>query len=66
MSVSVGDVVTLKSGGPRMTVDFLSRTTGLASCTWFKGDEVVTKDFNPNTLVQVPPMEKSASEVSES
>lgn len=56
---NIGDVVMLKSGGPRMTVENAGNNanTGqpFVSCTWFnmtsKGSEKVTKSFTPEALV---------------
>lgn len=47
-----GDVVQLKSGGPRMTVETSDET--LTSCTWFdtKG-ELKRADF-PTVIVEKP------------
>ncbi|MGY3323378.1 YodC family protein [Pseudomonas sp. TE3911] len=55
---SVGDVVTLKSGGPAMTVDSLPNDfrTGepLVRCTWFdKNDSVQYENFGPALLKAV-------------
>ncbi len=41
--INVGDVVTLKSGGPKMTV-FLVRDSG-AECQWFNDEERVLHGF---------------------
>jgi len=56
MNIKAGDVVQLKSGGPKMTVskvgEFLKargRTTAL--CTWFDNDaKVQEKIFEPAQL----------------
>lgn len=42
--IKAGDVVTLKSGGPHMTVECLP-STETASVRWFCGDEVRGFDF---------------------
>jgi len=39
----VGDVVQLKSGGPKMTIDRISVTQ--ASCTWFEGTQSLSSWF---------------------
>ncbi len=40
MEWKLGDVVRLKSGGPKMTVEKkLSSTTGEVSCAWFNEKE---------------------------
>ena len=45
-----GDVVRLKTGGPRMTVDELL-TIGKVSCVWFDADQKIQREsFNPESL----------------
>ena len=49
---TAGDTVSLKSGGPWMTVD--SVQTGkphLVFCVWFEGTERKTGSFRPDSLV---------------
>jgi len=49
----VGDVVMLKSGGPKMTVSFVSDESGLIECTWFdKSGERKHDEFSPDTLTE--------------
>lgn len=33
--MKIGDVVQLKTGGPRMTVEHVSDVTGFVRCVWF-------------------------------
>lgn len=50
----IGDVVRLKSGGPKMTVNqLLGRDNQLLGCSWFLGT------FNPDA-VELAPKEKAA------
>ena len=50
----LGDVVQLKSGGPKMTVNqLLGRDRQLLGCSWFLGT------FNPDA-VELAPKEKAA------
>jgi uncharacterized protein YodC (DUF2158 family) len=50
----LGDVVQLKSGGPKMTVNqLLGRDNQLLGCSWFLGT------FNPDA-VELVPKEKAA------
>lgn len=52
----IGDVVTLKSGGQKMTVVkmFINGKTktyqGLVDCQWFIGNGLKTATFNQNVL----------------
>lgn len=36
--INEGDVVRLKSGGPRMTVDWVDTERGTITCSWFDGE----------------------------
>ena len=50
--VTVGKVVQLKSGGPKMTVkgrDMLMN--GLIKCQWFAGKKLEAGHFEPETLI---------------
>jgi uncharacterized protein YodC (DUF2158 family) len=41
-----GDVVLLKSGGPIMTIDYISIQREKATCIWFdKNNEFFSQDF---------------------
>jgi uncharacterized protein YodC (DUF2158 family) len=61
MDIKDGDVVMLKSGGPKMTVVYVgnSRTehSGNISCKWFRGDEKFEElqygSFSDESLVVV-------------
>jgi uncharacterized protein YodC (DUF2158 family) len=46
-----GDVVQLKSGGPKMTVRELEDQTGVV-CVWFAGSKRETARFEASTLVK--------------
>ena len=47
-----GDVVSLKSGGPAMTVDGYS-DNGKVICVWFESNKREESLFNENTLEKV-------------
>lgn len=50
----LGDVVQLKSGGPRMTVESVSDGEGydLVDCVWFEKHTAHRQSFNPALLVK--------------
>lgn len=45
-----GDIVTLKSGGPKMTVEFTENDSKLVYCTWFDGTEKKEDSFFPDSI----------------
>lgn len=54
VSLSVGDVVQVKSGGPRMTITQI--TNGNAECTWFEnGTPVPFSQSFPLAILAPPP-----------
>lgn len=52
-SFEVGEVVTLKSGGPEMTVQKILDLSGgtMVRCQWFGGRKLENDDFPPASLV---------------
>lgn len=49
-----GDIVQLKSGGPKMTVGgYMSGTSSSVSCTWFVKETPQHKYFNEKALKKV-------------
>jgi uncharacterized protein YodC (DUF2158 family) len=52
MAFNKGDVVQLKSGGPRMTVGEIGE--GGVFCIWFHGHEQLQKVFPPEVLEASP------------
>lgn len=48
-----GDIVQLKSGGPKMTVNSVGEDGKIYS-VWFKGAALESGRFQPETLVHVP------------
>lgn len=51
--LSKGMIVRLKAGGPDMTVNGISGTTGQVHCVWFAGKKLEQGYFAPETLVLV-------------
>ena len=56
--INIGDVVMLKSGGPKMTVSnypFMdicgNENENVAECNWFEGDRLVHGTFKVETLM---------------
>lgn len=47
-SFNVGDVVQLKSGGPKMTVKSAGKET--VWCVYFEGGKYATESFHPDCL----------------
>lgn len=48
--IKVGDVVQLKSGGPKMTVESTKSNSAGVLCTWFDGAEKKSSFFHPDAL----------------
>ena len=48
----VGDIVRLKSGGPKMTVEILLGD-GELKCQWFDGSELQEARFDPDVVLLV-------------
>lgn len=51
ISLKVGDVVQLKSGGPKMTVSKIDQDDNTYNCCWFNGKKVEWADFPLEALV---------------
>ena len=52
--LKVGDLVHLKSGGPRMTVTAVDKENDKVNCQWFVGNELNQDLFPIETLVNHP------------
>lgn len=51
--LKAGDVVQLKSGGPKMTIQWIGKDYGdviMALCQWFDGKELKDGKFSPDQL----------------
>jgi uncharacterized protein YodC (DUF2158 family) len=57
MNHNIGDVVRLKSGGPKMTIDTVNYAghSGLVRCVWFSENEVRYDNFSKESLELVVP-----------
>lgn len=53
----VGDIVQLKSGGPKMTVE-VELSSGAVRCQWFAGSKLSWGDFPPYALTRVEEEQK--------
>jgi uncharacterized protein YodC (DUF2158 family) len=51
--LKIGDVVTLNSGGPEMTVNALP-LGGPVTCLWFSGDDLKSGNMALDALTKVP------------
>jgi len=49
--MKTGDLVALKSGGPLMTVNSMTREDKLVSCEWFSGERLRRDSFDRECLV---------------
>lgn len=50
--LKAGDIVVLKSGGPKMTIEWFGTYSGVAKaqCTWFEGAKKSSELFAVNSL----------------
>lgn len=55
-----GDIVRLKSGGPKMTVEELNILTSKIDCHWFGGAKLQRGSFAPEQLEHVTEDEKTS------
>lgn len=54
----IGDVVQLKSGGPKMTVKFSPPEKGEVLCQWFGGSKLESGYFPKASLIKIDEGEK--------
>jgi uncharacterized protein YodC (DUF2158 family) len=50
MSISIGTVVQLKTGGPKMTVSKIDYDNDLVKVQWFEGTDLKEAKFRPGNL----------------
>ncbi|GHV14760.1 hypothetical protein FACS189491_11430 [Spirochaetia bacterium] len=53
MDFKVGDVIVLKSGGPKMTVERIATHTNgneYVECSWFVNEKLESNKFPPDAL----------------
>ena len=61
-NIKAGDVVVLKSGGPRMTVDYVNDDGKTAYCIWFDKNETrQRKNFFLASLAKVQTTEATSA-----
>lgn len=53
--LNVGDVVTLRSGGPKMTIERVNADEQQAWCIWFDEGKPQHASFLLTTLAKAPP-----------
>ncbi len=55
--LKAGEIVRLKSGGPEMTIEEISRwhesSKDQAKCTWFNGGKIESKIFELTSLEKI-------------
>lgn len=49
----IGDVVKLNSGGPEMSICYVSDSGGDCTCQWFAGKKLEDGCFDKNSLILV-------------
>lgn len=54
--LKIGDVVSLPSGGPQMTVGGYVDDSDQLMCQWFDGNKINQHGFLPGALVKVDPV----------
>jgi uncharacterized protein YodC (DUF2158 family) len=55
MTLEIGDIVWLKSGGPKMTVEGKAAMGGGVICKWFDRTELKTSTFAEGALTKEDP-----------
>jgi uncharacterized protein YodC (DUF2158 family) len=56
MAFKIGDIVQLKSGGPKMTVITAADSNGRVYTSWFAGAKNERNSF-PESALELPPQE---------
>ena len=54
--LEIGDIVQLKSGGPKMTIQFIDKRGDSIKCQWFAGekfDKLEACYFSPDSLKEM-------------
>ena len=59
---AIGEIVQLKSGGPKMTVHDYDDYSGTIQCVWFAGAKKENGHFKPEALVAVAEAKPNAKE----
>ncbi|WP_406698077.1 DUF2158 domain-containing protein [Singulisphaera sp. Ch08] len=55
MSIQSGDIVQLKTGGPRMTAGFISPGQAKVNCYWFEGSQFRHAEIEREALEPAKP-----------
>lgn len=53
MPFNGGDVVRLKSGGPKMTVEHVDEELDLVTCVWFENKDLKRDSFSATALQKI-------------
>lgn len=66
MEFKIGDVVMLKSGGPKMTIQNIGEFIGIShkeglSCIWFEGSKKIADLFHPDSVELYKPAKITSS-----
>jgi uncharacterized protein YodC (DUF2158 family) len=56
--LKTGDIVQLKSGGPKMTIEEVLPVGNVVKCQWFAGSKLETGLFHPESIKPFEPEEK--------
>ncbi|WP_417909333.1 YodC family protein [Candidatus Electronema sp. PJ] len=59
--IEVGQIVRLKSGGPKMTVGIITHSNGMCICQWFTEGKLEKGDLPLESLESVEPDEIKAT-----
>jgi uncharacterized protein YodC (DUF2158 family) len=61
----IGQIVRLKSGGPKMTVGFIDHNNGMCRCQWFTEGKLEKGDLPHESLENLESVEPDEDELDE-